>query len=79
MQARLTGSDESVDTELLKSKCPTLHSSILSTNFDRLDEFSKVFDKLLNGLENVQNGKISMTEMREKLFEKELADKYMHT
>lgn len=43
----------------------------------RLDEFVEVMHKLLDGLEKVQNGRLSQTELRQTLFETELANKYL--
>lgn len=43
----------------------------------RLDEFSKVMHTLLDGLERVQAGNLSQSELRKGLFETQLANRYL--
>ncbi len=60
------------------SKFPQFLKSIVKDcEVRRLDEFTKVMHKLLDGLENVQKGRLSQTALRQSLFETELANKYL--
>lgn len=62
---------------LLRTKFNYLYESIDKCDSTRLDEFEGILNNILNRLINVQQGKETFTTVRNDIFEKELAQKYM--
>ncbi len=66
------------DYAYFSNKFPQFVKSIVKDcEVRRLDEFTQVMHKLLDGLDNVQKGCLSQTALRQSLFERELANKYL--
>lgn len=66
------------DYPYFSTKFPQFTKSITKDcSLSRLSEFTKVMHSLLDGLEKVQRGELSQTALRESLFEKELATRYL--
>ena len=58
------------------TKYPQFFKQIQDESVSRIDESLDIMDKLLSRLESVQKGRLSHQELRETMFEKELADRY---
>lgn len=59
-----------------KARFPKFFDTIGKLELTRTAEFRSVLDLIIGDLLKVSNGQMTHTEMREKVFEKELAQKY---
>lgn len=65
------------DYAYFSTKFPQFLKSIVKDcEVDRLDEFRRVMDTLLSGLENVQKGTLTQSDLRKTIFEGALATQY---
>ena len=53
-----------------------IYESIITCESTRLDEFEEIMDKMLNRLIDVQNGNDNLANVRNDIFEKDLAERY---
>ena len=59
------------------SKFPQFFLNIKTCEKERLGEMEEIMHMLLDKLDSVKKGEMSHTEMREEIFEKKLAEKYL--
>ena len=60
-----------------KRKFPNFFSSIKTVDMDRLEETVNIMHLILDKLDKVKSGEMTHTEMREQVFEKDLAERFV--